>query len=623
MSKLLENRKIIFLDFEVMINSISPITNKPYWCVVFIEYESGKGKLIKNDVEELKAFYETYKNDIFVSYNGRNYDQWIFKGLLLGYCPATITRKLIEQKVHGAMLIRNHNSIPLYHFDASNKFNSLKQLEAFMGSEIQETSVPFDLDRPMTEEEEKDLIKYCIHDVKELIKVFNANKKTFNAQISLLEMFNEDLIMINKTSSQITAKILGAEKTPNYNDEFDFIYPETLKLGKYSYVKDWFDDIKNGKVDTSGKVEMISEVAGMTCVHSLGGVHASIDKEQFEGLIFAKDVRSLYPSLIIQYLLMSRSVNGVELFADILKKRFEYKAQKNPLQEALKLILNSVYGCFGDQYNPLYDKRMMRSVCVAGQLLLTDLTEKIEPYCKPFNLNTDGVFYLVEDEANIPIIEELTKEWEERTRLILDTNEYVKMIQKDINNYIAVDKNGDYEGKGAFVKRLNDLDYDLPIVNKAVIDYFVFNTPTEETINNCNTLREFQKIVKVTSVYDLGGWKDCTFSKQKVLNEKTGKYTTKMMWDEGSGYPLKDKTFRVFASTREEDGGLFKRKTGANPAKFQNTSEKVFIDNGDVVDKLIPEYLDKQFYIDLANDRIRQFMGIKKTTSKKKKEESL
>lgn len=629
MSKLLEGRNLICFDFEVMAHSISPETGKPYWCVVFIDIETGKGKIIKNNIEELREFYEGYKHDIFISYNGRNYDQWIFKGLLLGYCPAHLTKKIIEDNVKGGMLVRNHNKIPLFHYDAANKFNSLKQLQAFMGSEIKDADVPFDLNRPMTDEEEKELVKYCVHDVKETIKVFNKNLKTFNATIGVLEMFNQDLSLINKTSSQITATILGATKLESHDNEFDFIYPETLKLDKYQFVKDWFNDIKNGKISTNGKVEIEYDIAGVPTTYALGGTHGNLDNYQTEGRIFSIDVKSLYPSLIIQYLLMSRAVDGIEMFKDILHTRFKYKAEKNPLQEALKLILNSVYGCFGDQYNPLYDKRMMRSVCVAGQLLLTDLVEKIEPHCKVLNLNTDGIYFLLEDNSKLPILQEIVKEWENRTRLDMDWEEYKKIILKDVNNYIIV-PNGDlyypngepkWKGKGAFVKELSDLDYDLPIVNFAVKNYFVLGTPVENTINNCNELRDFQKIVKVTSAYDQGAWKDCTFSKQPVLNEKTGKYTKKMMWDDGSGYSLKDKTFRVFASNREDDGGLFKKKSNANPAKFANTAEKVFIDNGNVLNKEVPEYLDRQWYIDLANDRIRQFLGLKKEKVSKTKGE--
>lgn len=263
----------------------------------------------------------------------------------------------------------------------------------------------------------------------------------------------------------------------------------------------------------------------------------------------------------------------------------------------------------------------MRSVCVAGQLLLTDLIDKIEPYCEIFNINTDGIYFVLHDDNNLPILQELVSEWEKRTRLDMEWEEYSRVFQKDVNNYIIVSPKGYHTGKGAFVKDLNDLDYDLPIVNFAVVNYFVNDTPVEDTINSCNVLRDFQKIVKVTSAYDLGAWKDCTFSKQLVVNPTTGKASKKLMWDEGSGHQLKDKTFRIFASTREEDGGLYKLKTGKNPAKFQNTSEKVFIDNGNVIGKECPDYLDRQFYIDIANDRIRQYLGLPKPKKTKKKEE--
>lgn len=624
MSNLLNGRRLLFFDFEVLVNSISPETGKPYWCVVFIDYATKKGKIIKNNVEELRQFYEACKHDIFISYNGRNYDQWIFKGLLLGYCPAHLTKKLIEEGVKGGMLVRNHNKIPLLHYDAANKFNSLKQLEAFMGSEIKESDVPFWLDRPMTEAEEKDLIKYCVHDVKELIKVLEKTKGTFDSHISLIEMFNIDLINVNKTQAQLNAIILDAKKYKDNGDEYDFIYPETLKLSsKYQYIKEWFDDIKEGRISTEGKVELETEICDNPTVYALGGVHGALKNFQYEGKIFSLDVTSLYPSLILEYGLMSRGVASDEKFREIRDTRIQYKKAGNKLEKVLKLVLNSTYGVLGDQYNDLCDKRMMRSVCVAGQLLLTDFIEKIEAYCKPFNINTDGVFFYIEDDNfdyNFNKIMEAKQEWEQRTRLGLEVEEFTKVVQKDVNNYIVVAKDGSAKAKGAFVKEQNELDYDLPIVNKAVKDYFILNKPTEETITECDDLIEFQKIVKVTSAYNEGAWKDCTFSKQAVLNEKTSKITKKTMWDEGSGHPLQDKTFRIFASNREEDGGLFKKKSNKNPEKFANTSEKVFIDNGEVIGKSVPDYLDKQWYIDLANDRIRQFLGIKKERKTKVKE---
>jgi DNA polymerase elongation subunit (family B) len=486
-----------------------------------------------------------------------------------------------------------------------------------MGSNIKESSISFEIDRPLTGDEEKELIRYCIHDVKETIKVFEKRKSEFESHLGLIEMFNLGMENFNKTKAQLTATILEAKRINNPNDEFDFIYPTTLKLDKYKHIKEWFDSLTSANNEKGKKNELVTEVAGMEASYLLGGVHAALPNYQDEGILISADVASLYPALVINYGLMSRSVENVDKFREIRDTRLKYKKEKNPLQAPLKIAINSVYGCFGDQFNPLCDYRMMRSVCVAGQLLLTDLVEKIEDYCTPFNLNTDGVFFKVNDEETLIRIKEIANEWEQRTGLELEWERYVKVFQKDVNNYIIVDEKGKYKGKGAYVKELNDLDYDLPIVNKSMVNYFVYGTPIEETINNCDELREFQKIVKLSSAYK-SAYKNCTFSKKKVLNEKTGKMVTKEVWNE-DGEVLKDKTFRVFASTKEVDGAIFKKKEDKNPEKFANTPEKSFIDNGDIKDKVIPDYLDKQYYIDLAKERIDQYLGIKKKPKKKEK----
>lgn len=140
------------------------------------------------------------------------------------------------------------------------------------------------------------------------------------------------------------------------------------------------------------------------------------------------------------------------------------------------------------------------------------------------------------------------------------------------------------ERKGAYVMELDDLNYDLPIINKALVDYMMKGISIEETINNCNLIKEFQKIVKISSNYE-GGWHN-------------GKYLT-------------DKTFRVFASNDQNDSYLGKYKyKGATIEKFANTPEHSFIMNENVNGVLVTKKLDKQWYIDLAKKRLDDF-GIK------------
>lgn len=552
-----KERKIYVYDYEVLSRLRVPETGQSYWCVVFIDYFTGKGKIIKNDIEELRKFYKQTRDDIFVGYNSRHYDQYIHKGILLGMDAGYINDALILDKKKGYQVVPKANKVPFYNYDTAMLGKSLKQLEGFMGHDIQESSVPFDIDRPLTIEEEKELIKYCVHDVKETCEVLKGNWTTFTSFIGLLEMFQLDINMINNTETQLSAVILDAKKKKFEGSEFDFIYPNTLDLNKYTEVKEFFDNVHSAKNDLGKSQELKTVIGGVDTVYALGGVHGAIPNYVDEGIIVSADVNSLYPSIIIEYELMARSVLSPEKYKDIVEKRLSYKAINNPLEKSLKLVINKTFGGMGDKYNALCDFLMMRSVCVTGQLLITDLMEKVEPYCQLVNINTDGIFFKVEDEEALKKIEVIAKEWENRTRLGLGWERYRKIIQKDVNNYIAIPE-GDlfddkgkprWKGKGAYTKKLNDLDYDLAIVNKAMTDYLVQGIPIEKTINECNDLRDFQKIYKRMGDYKYVV-KDARFEKVKEINPKTGKpRTVEKCVDEG--YHLPFGVNRVFASTRD------------------------------------------------------------------------
>jgi hypothetical protein len=47
---------------------------------------------------------------------------------------------------------------------------------------------------------------------------------------------------------------------------------------------------------------------------------------------------------------------------------------------------NGTYGAMKDKHNSLYDPRQANNVCVAGQLLLLDLIEKLEDHCELLQL---------------------------------------------------------------------------------------------------------------------------------------------------------------------------------------------------------------------------------------------
>ena len=129
---------LIFYDFEVF---------KYDWIVVLINPIEQKQTVIYNNKAALETFHEQHKDDIWVGYNSRSYDQYILKGIILGFDPYEINDWIIRQKRKGWEYSSLFNKIQLYNYDCMSKQNSLKQLEGFMGNSMKETSVPFDIDR--------------------------------------------------------------------------------------------------------------------------------------------------------------------------------------------------------------------------------------------------------------------------------------------------------------------------------------------------------------------------------------------------------------------------------------------------------------------------------------------
>lgn len=573
---------LLFYDFEVF---------KYDWCVVLIDPIEKKSFVCYNNAEGFKKFHEERKNDIWVGYNSRSYDQYIAKAIVLGFDPYEVNDWIINKKRKGWEFSSLFNKVQLYNYDCMpSSMNSLKQLEGFMGNDMQETSVPFDIDRKLTNDEMIETIKYCKHDVEQTMEVFIRNKSEFDAHMNMLSTFNLHLRNITKTQAQLSALALGAVKH-DWFDEWDYSIVDTLRINKYKDVIEWFEDQRNIR---DYDAYLVTEVCGVLHQFGWGGLHGASDKPVHKkGLILHVDVTSFYPSIMIQYDMLSRNVSDKEVYKQIYDKRVALKkAGKKKEQAPYKIILNATYGICKDQFNPMYDPRKANEVCVNGQLMLLDLLEHLENHIELIQSNTDGLIIAMPDryesdddsvDAWFNIIDDICYEWEQRTRMSLGFDIITEIWQKDVNNYIFRFEDGKLERKGGYVKQLNDLDNDLPIINTALVDYMTRKIEIEDTINQCDDLKQFQKIYKVSSNYVCG-------------------------WHNGKN--LNEETFRVFASTDTNDTfmGKVKIKNGKEVIeKFANSPDHCFIDNGDINKKKAPMNLDRQYYIDIAKKRLGQF----------------
>jgi DNA polymerase len=568
-----------FYDFEVF---------KHDWMVVVINPVTHDERVIINDVDALTALYEGHKREIWVGYNNLHYDQFIFKGILCGFDPKAINDFIIAEGHKGWQYSSLLRKVYMVNYDVFHPRTDrgLKTHEAYLGNDICETTVPFDIDCKLTDAEIAETVKYCRHDVEQTIEVFMQRKSEFDARMDLLKMFDLPLVYLGKTDAQLTAIILGAERPARpRDDEFDIVPLPCLDLGPYDFIRTWYLDPANQDYS----VTLDFDIAGCPHKCAWGGLHGAIAQYAGEGYFINVDVESYYPAEMIAHELLSRNVQDPSKFKGIRDHRIELKHAKDPRQKALKLVVNGTFGASKDKFNALYDPRQANMVCVNGQLMLIDLMHKLvrDVGAEIIQSNTDGVLIRMPDgfdggpDAFYDRVDDVAYEWEHRTGMGLEFDEFTRVYQKDVNNYVLVAADGSMKTKGAYVKKLGPLDYDLAVVNKALVEFMVHGIPVEDTITADDDLIDYQRVVKVSGKYKYG-----------VHGHER----------------LTDRCFRVFASTRESDGMIGRVKAGkAKPEKFGNTSEHSFIDNGDVHGKKCPGYLDKSWYIQLAKTRLAQF----------------
>lgn len=369
---------MIFFDIEVF---------KYDWLVVIMDMDEQKEYVVINDPERLEEIYSKNKYNLWCGFNVKHYDQWILKAILTGFNPKRVNDYIIQKGNPGWKFSSLFNKVLLHTYDVMIRGDKgLKYFEGSMGNNIKESSVPFDIDRPLTEEEIQETVGYCRHDVQETIEVFLKRKDDFEAHLGLVKIASVDerldLSLMSKTKAQLSATILNASKK-YHNDEFNIDFPDTMRIQKYSEVVDWYRNPKNHRYTIGDdKNQLTIMVAGVEHQFGWGGVHGAIPQYHGKGYYLNMDVASLYPSLMIEYNLHSRNMKDPKKYVDIYHQRLKYKAEKNPLHVPLKLVLNSTFGVMKDEYNALYDPLQSNKVCIYGQLLLLDLIEKLEPHCE-------------------------------------------------------------------------------------------------------------------------------------------------------------------------------------------------------------------------------------------------
>ena len=253
------------------------------WLIVFKNISTGEYTVIHNDNATAKEFVTEDK--IFAGFNNKHYDNHILKAILCGADNALV--KEINDFIIGGRqgfehwFIKEHKAW-FDSFDIADDMQigmSLKAIEGHLGMNIEESTVPFDIDRPLTEQELEEVIAYCKYDVDMVVELVKLRKSYLQAKLSLGRMKGiPDARALYYNNAKMTAMFLDAKQVPR-SDERNYKYPDNLNRNRIpKEVFEFFDRMHDPELsdDDVFKSKLEFQLQDMTCVVGYGGLHAAL-----------------------------------------------------------------------------------------------------------------------------------------------------------------------------------------------------------------------------------------------------------------------------------------------------------------------------------------------------------
>ena len=253
------------------------------WLVVFKDKETCQYTIIHNDNEALKECIDD--ETIYVGFNSKHYDTYIIKAICCGYPPQEV-KKVNDFIISGGQgwecPLLNGFYFTFNNVDIKDDMQmglSLKAIEGHLGLSVEESTVPFDIDRPLTEEELKKTAKYCIRDVDTTEKLIDIRKDYLKNKVHIGRLAGvADAKAMGMTNAKLTAALLKAEQKP-HDDERKYVYPPNIKREYIPQeIFDFFDKMYDPEIPDkelfSGKLNLSIGECPVTIGY--GGIHGAI-----------------------------------------------------------------------------------------------------------------------------------------------------------------------------------------------------------------------------------------------------------------------------------------------------------------------------------------------------------
>lgn len=397
-----------------------------------------------------------------------------------------------------------------------------------------------DFDRYVLPKYIKPMLYYNKNDVFLCCEIIRQKPNEVKLRYSLSNAFKLNLLSCSRAN--IADKLLAkfySELSGLNKKQFEKLRTERTKLSFnkiiFSHIKfqtkqlqDMLSEMKKITIYRTNKDSFNKTVDfyGTTYTLATGGIH-SVDKpgvfkstEDYTYIHY--DIGSFYPSTMVAYNIAPKHLNQkvftkmVDYFRTTRLKCKHTSDEEEMLitgvpnklsAEALKIVINAIYGKFGSETYFLYDRFAQMQVTINGQLMVMMVIESLElAGIHVISANTDGIIVkLYKDKEEQ--FKTITDSWCQFNKMTADSERYKIFITRDINNYFNVQTNGNIEFKGALDPKqyLKDLKkgYDEPVVAKAVFEYFTNNIPISETLRKHTDILDFCKTQNVGKQFDV------------------------------------------------------------------------------------------------------------------------
>lgn len=377
-----EERPHVYMDCEVY----------PNLFVLGWMYDKDDAQVVKLLNPTPAEIEEWLERVAYSGYNCRGYDNHILWARTLGYD----NRQLYELSQRIVSNDRNATFGPAWNlhysdpFDWMSKKQTLKWWQIKLGLPHKEMDLPWD--QPVPEDRIQDVLDYLENDVKSLRDVAIHCNADFRARQIIADLAGMEVCNTNK---QIAERLifgkLGRDEMPDlrYTDlremfpgyEFDKFAPPKEK-STYKGIKVG----EGGWVDSEPGIYTEVAVADVTSMHPASIIALNL---------FGKDTKKFKDLVDVRVAIKNGDYETAgELFDGRLKPYLGDPEQADQLSDALKIVINSVYGLTAASFpNKFKDPRNVDNIVAKrGALFMVDLKEFVEKAgFKVVHVKTDSI----------------------------------------------------------------------------------------------------------------------------------------------------------------------------------------------------------------------------------------